>query len=981
MKKRILTVLLAVCMVFALGTVTALAADEGFPDAGENGVITLTKDITVSGNETLNLTQNSLKTNGYSITVTGTLTVTGTGSVTNDVAPTEDDVKGIFIVNGGTLNIQSGTFETAGAEVIRVNKGTANVSGGTFKCTATDVSSFNERVMFMVSGSESMLNFTAGTIDADSLESNKQHGLYGVYPANGATVVLGTLGGGNQPTIKTDFSAIALNNTTSEPASKVTVNSGYYESGLDRGNTLKENCVIYLPGQCEFVINGGTFVTADTDASVISIPYPGFGVDLDINNGTFNASTGNAIVKTWGVKLSTANNATPNNVSISGGKFTSGSTFADFNENEKLDDFITGGTFKTKAGDADTSVKDYIPDDVSMKFDEESGNVVVDDTTTVATVDGVGYPSLQAAIAAAEEGDTVNITADEITVDLSELANSQGYYNIEKNITINGNGCVFKATSTVTGEDGQGHIFVVKSKATLKNFEIDGSEQLVRYGIQAYGSGADVTIDNVYAHDCYAYGFLANNGAELTIEYGKTADNGWGGVNADTNGGASKLVIEDGDFEENCSVVVENGKDDVYSTDVELKGGYYKNIQVKTAKTDVEISGGSYTAIIGSDDPDYEPDGDDVAVTGGKFKTSVDEFVDGSEYPYEAVSAAGIYSYHTTLNAALTAAGQNGEVNYLRTGTTWDVTLYYDKDVQTKIEVPDDYVFTLPGGTFEGKKIEGWKYGSEVFEPGDRDTITSDRTYYVILRNGEFDIVIDSKIEHGDISTNVNSADKGDTVYIYVDPDTGYVLDDIDVYYGYNYRNSVKVSYVRNNTYRFEMPNADVYITATFKANGMPFVDVHRTQWFYDSIYYVWSNDMMEGDSATTFNPDGTMTRAMFWAVLGRMDGQTITGTNWVEQARNWAMREGVSDGTNPNDYVTREQMVTMLWRYAGEKNGSANLNRYTDSGSVSGYAVEAMRWAIGNGVIQGVTSTTLAPKANATRAECATIFMRFDKM
>ncbi|HIS72577.1 MAG TPA: S-layer homology domain-containing protein, partial [Candidatus Scatomorpha pullicola] len=237
------------------------------------------------------------------------------------------------------------------------------------------------------------------------------------------------------------------------------------------------------------------------------------------------------------------------------------------------------------------------------------------------------------------------------------------------------------------------------------------------------------------------------------------------------------------------------------------------------------------------------------------------------------------------------------------------------------------------------------------------------------------------KIEHGDISTNVNSADKGDTVYIYVDPDTGYVLDDIDVYYGLNYRYSVKVSYVRNNTYRFEMPNADVYITATFKANGMPFVDVHRTQWFYDSIYYVWSNDMMEGDSATTFNPDGTMTRAMFWAVLGRMDGQTITGTNWVEQARNWAMREGVSDGTNPNDYVTREQMVTMLWRYAGEKNGSANLNRYTDSGSVSGYAVEAMRWAIGNGVIQGVTSTTLAPKANATRAECATIFMRFDKM
>ena len=333
------------------------------------------------------------------------------------------------------------------------------------------------------------------------------------------------------------------------------------------------------------------------------------------------------------------------------------------------------------------------------------------------------------------------------------------------------------------------------------------------------------------------------------------------------------------------------------------------------------------------------------------------------------------------MNKALAAAGVGDSIDYLGNSSFYTVEFVYEKGVSDTYEVPRNNYIELPGGKYDGKVITGWTRGSVTYDVGDDVKVDRNMTFYVVLKDGEFDIVIDSKIEHGDISTNVNSADKGDTVYIYVDPDTGYVLDDIDVYYGYNYRNSVKVSYVRNNTYRFEMPNADVYITATFKANGMPFVDVHRTQWFYDSIYYVWSNDMMEGDSATTFNPDGTMTRAMFWAVLGRMDGQTITGANWVEQARNWAMREGVSDGTNPNDYVTREQMVTMLWRYAGEKNGSANLNRYTDSGSVSGYAVEAMRWAIGNGVIQGVTSTTLAPKANATRAECATIFMRFDKM
>ena len=982
MKKRFLAALLALCMVFALGTVSALATDEtsAFPGAGEGGVITLDKDIIVSGNETLNLTQNNLETKGYSITVTGTLTVTGTGSVTNDVAATKDDVKGIFIVDGGTLNIQSGTFETAGAEVIRVNKGTANVSGGTFKCTATDVSLFDERVMFMVIGSESKLNFTAGTIDAESLESSKKHGLYGVYPANGATVVLGTLGGGNQPTIKTDFSAIALNNTTSEPALKVTVNSGYYKSGLDRGNTQKENCVIYLPGQCEFVINGGTFVTADTNASVISIPYPGFGVDLDINNGTFDASSGNAIVKTWGVDLGTDDDDTPNNVSISGGKFTSGSEFADFNENEKLDDFITGGTFKTRAGDADTSVKDYIPESVSVDFNEETGEVVVDNTKTVAIVDGIGYRTLQAAIDAADAGDTVNITADEITVDLSELEKSQGYYNIDKNITINGNGCVFKATSTVADEDGQGHIFVVNSKATLKNFEIDGSEQLVRYGIQAYGSGADVTIDNVYAHDCYAYGFLANNGAKLTIEHGKTADNGWGGVNADTNGGASKLVIEDGDFEENCSVVVENGKNDTHSTDVDLKGGYYKNIQVKTAKTEVEISGGSYTAIIGSDDPDYEPDGDDVAVTGGKFKTSVDKFVDGSKYPYEAVSAAGIYSYHKTLNAALTEAGQNGEVNFIGSSTTetHTVKLVYGEDKVTEMEVADGTEFKLPYASRTGVKFLGWSDGWDIYDEGDEYTVTSDVTFTAVWEAADYDIVIDDDILHGDIWTSPKSeAEAGDTVHVYADPDAGYVLEDLSVTYRSG-RYELKLTRVSANHYTFTMPAYDVYVTAEFTSDGFPFDDVRSNQWFYDAVYYVWANDLMEGVDYDEFNPNGTMTRAMFWAVLGRIDGETITGTNWADEARDWAMSEGVSDGTNPNGLVTREQMVTMLWRYAGERDGSGNLSRYTDGDKVAQYATEAMRWALGNGIIEGITATTLEPQATATRAQCAAIFMRY---
>ena len=138
---------------------------------------------------------------------------------------------------------------------------------------------------------------------------------------------------------------------------------------------------------------------------------------------------------------------------------------------------------------------------------------------------------------------------------------------------------------------------------------------------------------------------------------------------------------------------------------------------------------------------------------------------------------------------------------------------------------------------------------------------------------------------------------------------------------------------------------------------------------------------MMEGDSATTFNPDGTMTRAMFWAVLGRIDGASITGSNWAEAAREWAVTNGVSDGENASGLVTREQMVTMLWRYVGEPESSYSLSAYSDAASVSDWAEEAMSWALENGIIEGMTATTLEPQSTATRAQCATIFMRYDAL
>ena len=160
--------------------------------------------------------------------------------------------------------------------------------------------------------------------------------------------------------------------------------------------------------------------------------------------------------------------------------------------------------------------------------------------------------------------------------------------------------------------------------------------------------------------------------------------------------------------------------------------------------------------------------------------------------------------------------------------------------------------------------------------------------------------------------------------------------------------------------------------------NTLPFTDVNRGDWFYDYVDYVYANGLMDGVSDASFNPNGTMSRAMVWAILARIDGQTVTGESWIEAARAWAMSNGISDGTDPNGLVTREQFATMLWRYAGEPGSTFSLAAYTDAGRVSDWAQGAMRWAVEKGIITGVTETEIDPHGTATRAQAAAMLMRF---
>ena len=160
------------------------------------------------------------------------------------------------------------------------------------------------------------------------------------------------------------------------------------------------------------------------------------------------------------------------------------------------------------------------------------------------------------------------------------------------------------------------------------------------------------------------------------------------------------------------------------------------------------------------------------------------------------------------------------------------------------------------------------------------------------------------------------------------------------------------------------------------------FDDVSDNAWYASAVRYAVENGLMNGTGTGKFSPAASTTRGMVMTILARMAGADTSGTPWYAAGMNWAKANGVSDGTNTTASITREQLVTMLFRYAAAHGMESvtleeNLSRFTDKASVSAWAVPAMNWAVGQGLIEG-SNGLLRPQANASRAEVAAILMRF---
>ena len=177
----------------------------------------------------------------------------------------------------------------------------------------------------------------------------------------------------------------------------------------------------------------------------------------------------------------------------------------------------------------------------------------------------------------------------------------------------------------------------------------------------------------------------------------------------------------------------------------------------------------------------------------------------------------------------------------------------------------------------------------------------------------------------------------------------------------------------------------------------LPFGDVTISDWFYDDVRYVYANGIMDGTSSDRFAPNAPLTRAMIVTILYRMDGspamagasdfKDVDSNKWFAKAVAWAAANGIVNGYGsglfgPNDPVTREQLAAILYRYAVYGGMTAvtleeNLGSFADTAQLSAYAIQAMNWAVGQGLING-SGSNLVPKAQATRAQVAAIIHRY---
>ena len=458
------------------------------------------------------------------------------------------------------------------------------------------------------------------------------------------------------------------------------------------------------------------------------------------------------------------------------------------------------------------------------------------------------------------------------------------------------------------------------------------------------------------------------------------------------------VCAEDGTFIINGGSIVDCTADDSRSE------ALYLGDRVNST---ISISGGEFHGTVTSDG----------TVSGGEFHDMVTNYgtIEGGAFYDEVINRGTIRNgtfdgaVTNVYDGTISGGTFNGELT--NHGTIADsayVTVTFDlkdgSDAAAQKVVKGQKVAEPNDVAKEGYTL-AWCADEDCTQTYDFDTpVTADVTLYAKWtanssggssggggsRNNSY-AVSTPKADNGSVTVNNGStAKKGDTVTITVKPDEGYEIDKVTVTDSKG--NTINVTDKGDGKFSFVMPDSKVDVKATFvKSEVKPdqpsktgFVDVPENSWYADAADFVAQRGLMSGVGENLFGGNQNTTRAMLMTILARMDGQDVTGgATWYEKAMNWAKQTGVSDGTMPEVNITREQLATMLYSYAKLKGldttqGGMAVREFNDYDSISSWAGQSMTWAVNAGILSDRGNNTLAPTAEATRAEMAVMLQQF---
>ena len=648
--------------------------------------------------------------------------------------------------------------------------------------------------------------------------------------------------------------------------------------------------------------------------------------------------------------------------------------------------------------DVDEADKEY------HAIKDENGNWVSDTdgsgTTKeiVAKIGSVEYTSLDAAIKDAKDGDVITLQKDIVNADYTTTTT----ININKNVTL----------------DGNGH-------------KVEGN-----VAIYVAASNADTTITNIHFTNIHnsknnlSPVYASGLSGKLTVTNCSFTNCDWDAIQSTPVAGA-EIVITDNTFEVTDDATVKGQR----FVHIQSTG----SVDFSTTVTRNKMIGNTQQSAL---EVYYPADLDDVMLSGNYITSDnklcildgkgnnvseiaypmADENLKPVEDEVVIVKTGYTAEAYKTLEEALENVKGNDEISLLQDisistetripqNVTFDANgnrislqagakLVVYADISDSIDVPSGYKLEV-----SGNETDGFTYTVERKSSGG-----GSHRYdgYITIINPQ----------NGSVSVSDDWADEDQKITLTITPDKGYVVDKIEIVDAEGDKIDAKKVEDEDNEYTFRMANCDVTVTVTFKEEGktttedkeetdetegtttpetITFSDVKESDWFYKGVSYVVENGMMNGMGDNQFAPNAPLTREMLAVVLYNMEKQPeSTGVNpfadvkadmWYTDAIVWANANGIVAGYDDStfglgDSITREQLAAILYRYAQLKGydvtEKADLTGYTDSASISSYAVEAMQWANANGIVNGMTETTLAPQGTATRAQVATMLMNF---